>query len=217
MSDEDDNAAGDGQDPAEEGQDLIDPSRLSRYTRVKMFLEAAGLPMNDMLDILRRKPLRESDVVTDEHRELVIDLKASGCPDDVVARFFGISGDKCRRLFDWELDNGLQLRTGQVVRGLLINGVQLGDTSAQMGYLKLQPDLKWGSKHKNENIEPPPDPEDVQQQRKENEAFIAGITAGLSIDTTKFKPANKRTPQTVTKDKPKQVVYTGIVKKAKGE
>jgi hypothetical protein len=207
MSEEDDNAAG----------DVVDPSRLSRRARVIQFIEAAGLQINDVTDVLRRAPITLEDCVTDEHRDLVVDLKAADCSDEDVARFMRISKERCQRLFEWELANGERLRTVQHLRALNTNAIALGDTSAILGYLKMQPKLKWGTKHKNEEVEAPPDPEDAQIQRQQNEAFIAGITAGLSIDTTKFKAAKERTPTTVAKDKPKRVVYDGVVKKAKGE
>jgi hypothetical protein len=200
-------------------ENVVDPSRLSRTQRVKMFVESMGLTMNDMLEALKKHPVTmEEASVHPDVREMVIDLKASGCPDEVVARFMRISVPHCRRLFEWELDNGLALRTGQVVRGLMTNAIHLGDTSAQMGYLKLQPDLKWGSKHKNENIEPPPDPESVQEQRIKNEAFIAGITAGLAIDTTKHGITREAPKPKAEVAKPKGVTYAGtVVRKVKGD
>jgi hypothetical protein len=115
------------EDAAENG--ILDNSRRSRRQRVIDFIEASGLKFNDVLDVLRRAPLTLDDAVTDEHRDLVVDLKASGCPDEVVARFMRISEDRCKRLFSWELANGLALRTTQVVQALNVNAIQLGDTS----------------------------------------------------------------------------------------
>ncbi len=208
MSEEDENAA---------GEQLFDNSRRSREQRIRDFLEAAGLQMNDILKPIRDNPLRESDVVTDAHRELVIDLKASGCADDAVARFFGITREKALRLFEWELANGRQMRTAQVVRALNTNAIQLGDTSAQIGYLKNQPQEEWGTKHSQKNIEDPPPAEDELQRLSQNEAFIAGITAGLSVDTTRFKKAEPR-PAAAPKVAPKkQIGYTGTVRKPKGD
>jgi len=210
VSDEDDNAAGEA--------GILDNSRRSREQRIKDFLEAAGLKMNDILKPIRDNPLRESDVVTDDHRELVIDLKASGCPDVAVARFFGITPQKCERLFSWELANGRQMRTAQVVRALNTNAIHLGDTSAQIGYLKNQPQEEWGTKHSQKNIEDPPPAEDEIKRLSQNEAFIAGITAGLSIDTTKFKQAEPRAPAAAKVAKSKQVGYTGgTVRKTRGD
>jgi hypothetical protein len=211
MSDEDDNASSD------KPRGVFDNSRSTREQRIADFLGVAGLTLNTIMQPIRDNPLTESDVVTDAHRELVIDLRASGCSWEGIARFFNITQPKLERLFKWELENGRQLRTVSVTRALSVNAIALGDTSAQIGYLKNQPEEEWGTKHTMHEEEAPPDPENVQQQRKENEAFIAGITAGLSIDTTKFKAAKERTPATVAKDKPKQVVYNGVVKKAKGD
>jgi hypothetical protein len=210
MSDEDDNSAS--------SVAVFDNSRRSREQRIKDFLEAAGLSYNDMLDSVRKVPILE-DAVTDAHREMVIDLKASGCPDDVIARFLRISEPTCKRLFAWELANGLPLRTAQVVRATLTNAIQLGDTSAQLGYLKLQPDLKWGSKHKNEEVTAPPEGEDQAAQRAQNEAFVAGVTAGLMVDPDikrkvqdKVKPAIPAQPA-----KAKPVAYHATVRTPKGE
>jgi hypothetical protein len=210
MSDEDDNAAGDP-----EGA-FLDNSRRSRAQRVLDFIHAAGLQLNDVTSVLRRAPITLTDAVTDEHRELVIDLKASGCPDEDVARFFRISKDHCQRLFQWELENGMRLRTVQHVRALNVNATQLGDTSAILGYLKMQPDLQWGSKHTQKVVDEPPPPEGEKERLALNDAFIAGITAGLSVDTTKHRPAREK-PKVVVKEEPKKVSYTGTVRKAKGD
>jgi hypothetical protein len=210
MSDEEENAAGEA--------GILDNSRRSREQRIADFLGVAGLTLNDIMKPIREAPLVESDVVTDAHRELVIDLKASGCSNEGVAKFFNISLQKCQRLFDWELTNGRQLRTTSVVRGLSVNAIQLGDTSAQIGYLKNQPQEEWGTKHSQKNIEDPPPAEDELKRLSANEAFIAGITAGLSIDTTKFKKAEPR-PAAAPKVAPKkQIGYTTqTIRKAKGD
>lgn len=215
MSDEDDNAADDA--PQGDISGMFDNSRRTRAQRILDFIEAAGLKLNDVVDIIRKQPITLEDCVTDEHRDLVIDLKASGCPDEDVARFLRISKERCQRLFSWELENGQQLRTVQNVRALNINGTQLGDTSALLGYLKLQPNIQWGSKHTQKVTEEAPPTEDENARVAANEAFIAGITAGLSIDTTKYKPAAERKPLPVA-DKPKRVGYTGgTVRKPKGD
>jgi hypothetical protein len=207
MSDEDENAAG-----------ISDNSRRSREQRIADFLGVAGLTLNDIMKPIREAPLVESDVVTDAHRELVIDLKASGCSNEGVAKFFNISLQKCQRLFDWELTNGRQLRTTSVVRGLSVNAIQLGDTSAQIGYLKNQPQEEWGTKHSQKNIEDAPPHEEELQRLSQNEAFIAGITAGLSVDTTKFKKAEPRPPAASKVATKKQIGYnTGTVRKPKGD
>jgi|SRR5882724_3952391 len=207
MSEEDDNAAGIG-----------DNSRRSREQRIADFLGVAGLTLNDIMKPIRDNPLRESEVVNDAHRELVIDLKASGCADTAVARFFGITPQKCERLFGWELANGRQLRTTSVVRALSVNAIAIGDTSAQIGYLKNQPEEEWGTKHSMKQVEEAPPAEAESQRIAQNEAFIAGITAGLSIDTTKFK-APKERPQPVAANAPiKKLGYTNaVVRKAKGD
>jgi hypothetical protein len=208
MSDEDDNAAGSG---------ITDNSRRSREQRIADFLGVAGLTLNDIMKPIRDNPLAESEVVTDAHRELVIDLKASGCTDDGVARFFNISLQKCQRMFQWELTNGRQLRTTSVVRGLSVNAIQLGDTSAQIGYLKNQPQEEWGTKHSQKNIEDAPPAEDEVRRLADNESFLAGIVAGLNIDTTKFKPAPPRAKIAAPADT-KRVAYTGsTVRKPKGD
>lgn len=207
MSEEDENSAGIG-----------DNSRRSREQRIADFLGVAGLTLNDIMKPIREAPLVESDVVTDAHRELVIDLKASGCTDEGVAKFFNITVQKCQRLFQWELTNGRQLRTTSVVRGLSVNAIQLGDTSAQIGYLKNQPQEEWGTKHSQKNIEDPPPMEEELQRLSQNEAFIAGITAGLAIDTTKFKKPEERKPQVVKVAAPKKIGYAaGTVRKIKGD
>lgn len=207
MSDEDENAAGIG-----------DNSRRSREQRIADFLGVAGLTLNDIMKPIREAPLVESDVVTDAHRELVIDLKASGCTDEGVARFFNITIQKCQRLFQWELSNGRQLRTTSVVRGLSVNAIQLGDTSAQIGYLKNQPQEEWGTKHAVKQVEDAPPQENELARIAQNEAFIAGITAGLSIDTTKFKAPKERAQSAPAKAEPKKIAYTGqTVRKAKGD
>jgi hypothetical protein len=211
MSDEDDNAAGDP-----EGA-FLDNSRRSRAQRVLDFIHAAGLQLNDVTSVLRRAPITLDDAVTDEHRELVIDLKASGCPDEDVARFFRISKERCQRLFDWELSNGMRLRTVQHVRALNVNATQLGDTSAILGYLKMQPDLQWGSKHTQKVVDEPPPPEGEKERLAQNEAFIAGITAGLQIDVTKHRPPKERVKAAPVAAEPKKVGYTGTVRKAKGD
>lgn len=211
MSDEDDNAAG-------EAAGLFDNSRRSREQRVMDFLAAAGMTLNDIMRPIRDRPLTESDAVTDAHRELVIDLKASGCSDEGVARFFNITPEKAYRLFDWELKNGRQLRTASVVRSLNINAIALGDTSAQIGYLKNQPQEEWGTKHSQKNIEDPPPAEDELKRLSQNEAFIAGITAGLSVDTTRYKKAEPRAPAAIPpKTARPKVGYTGTVRKPKGD
>lgn len=210
MSDEDDNAAG------ESG--IADNSRRSREQRIKDFLEASGLKLNDMTRCIRENPLKESDVVLDEHRELVIDLKASGCSHEGVAKFFGITLQKCERLFPWELTNGRQMRTAQVVRALNTNAIHLGDTSAQIGYLKNQPQEEWGTKHSMKQVEDAPPAEAESQRIAQNEAFIAGITAGLSIDTTKFKAAKERSQPAAANAPVKKIGYTSpVVRKAKGD
>ena len=207
MSEEDDNASGIG-----------DNSRRSREQRIADFLGAAGLSLNDIMKPIRDNPLREADVVTDPHRELVIDLKASGCPDVAVARFFGITPQKCQRLFEWELANGRMVRTTSVVRALSVNAIAIGDTSAQIGYLKNQPQEEWGTKHSQKNIEDPPPAEDELKRLSQNEAFIAGITAGLAVDTTKFKKPEPRPAAAPKVAKVKQVAYTGgTVRKPKGD
>jgi hypothetical protein len=206
MSDEDDNAS-----------NGLDNSRRTREQRLADFLGVAGLTLNDIMKPVRDNPLTESDVVTDAHRELVIDLVASGCSREGVARFFRISLQKTERLFEWELANGRQLRTTSVVRGLSVNAIQLGDTSAQIGYLKNQPQEEWGTKHAVKQIEDAPPSETETARLAQNEAFIAGITAGLQIDVTKHRPAREK-PKVVVKEETKKVGYTGqTVRKAKGD
>lgn len=208
MSDEDDNAAGEAP---------LDNSRRTREQRIKDFLGVAGLELNDILSSVRKTPII-GDAVTDAHRECVIDLKASGCADEAVARFLGITRQMCERLFGWELANGRQLRTGQMVRALGVNGIMLGDTSAIIGYLKNQPQEEWGTKHSQKNIEDPPPMEEELQRLSQNEAFIAGITAGLSVDTTRFKKPEARAKAAAAVAPPKKVGYTtGTVRKAKGD
>lgn len=209
MSEEDDNAAGE--------VSVFDNSRRSREQRIRDFLETAGLTLSDMTKCIRENPLKESDAVTDEHRELVIDLKASGCSNEGVAKFFGITLQKAERLFSWELTNGRQMRTAQVVRSLNVNAIQLGDTSAQIGYLKNQPQEEWGTKHSQKNIEDAPPAEDEVRRLADNESFLAGIVAGLSIDTTKFKAAPPRA-KVAPAAETKRVAYTGgTVRKPKGD
>jgi hypothetical protein len=209
LSDEDDNAAGE--------EVPFDNSRRTREQRIRDFLGVAGLELNDILSSVRKNPII-ADVVTDAHRECVIDLRASGATREAVAKFLGISLQMAERIFPWELENGRRLRTGQVSRALLVNAVQLGDTSAMMGYLKNQPEEEWGTKHSQKNIEDPPPAEDEIKRLSQNEAFIAGITAGLSVDTTKFKKAEPR-PAAAPKvtAKPKIGYTAGTVRKPKGD
>lgn len=211
MSEEDDNAAGDG-------TSLFDNSRRSREQRVEDFIRAAGGSPNRVLDIIRKKPLKVKldDAVTDEHRELVIDLKASGCPDDVIARFFMISEDALKRLFAWELANGMPLRTVEFTQALRTNGVLLGDTSAILGYLRLQPDLKWKSKSQVDKDDGEHD--ERPEEKQANEEFIAGVIAGIQMDKTKFKPAAPRPVMPEAKQVPKKVGYNATtVRKPKQE
>jgi hypothetical protein len=210
LSDEDDNAAGPG---------LFDNSRSSREQRVRDFLAASGLTFNDILKPIRDNPLWDSEVVTEAHRELVIDLKASGCSDEGVARFFRITPQKCRRLFEWELDNGRQMRTAQVVRSLNVNAIHLGDTSAQIGYLKNQPQEEWGTKHSQKNVDTVETTPDDVERLSQNEAFIAGITAGLAIDAKYHKPAARREMAAAAKPAPgrKAITTSKPVTKARGD
>jgi hypothetical protein len=207
MTDEDDNAAGE--------EAPFDNSRRSREQRIRDFLAVAGLELNDMLTSVRKTPII-ADAVTDAHRECVIDLRASGCTREAVAKFLGITLQMAERLFPWELENGRRLRTGQMVRALGVNGIMLGDTSAILGYLKNQPEEEWGTKHSQKVVEDAPPQEDELARLSQNEAFIAGITAGLSIDTTKFKRPDRAPPKAVAEQSTKRVVYTGgVVRKTR--
>jgi hypothetical protein len=136
--------------------------------------------MNDMLDAARKRPITLEDCVTDERRDKVIDLKAAGFSDEAVAKFLRISKERCQRLFEWELESGRQLRTAQVTRALLFNAIQLGDTRAQIGYLKNQPQEDWGTKHEVKDRDDTP--KVLTEVQLANEAFIADIIAGLSTD-----------------------------------
>ena len=211
MSEEDDNAAG------ETGASVFDNSRRTREQRIKDFLEAAGMTLNDMLESVRKNPILE-DAVTEAHRDCVIDLRASGASEEAVARFFKITKEKCRRLFAWELENGRHLRTGQVTRALLTNGVLLGDTSALLGYLKNQPEEEWGTKHSQKNMDEAPPTEESIQSLAANEAFIAGITAGLAVDTTKYKKPSPRASNAPTPPKKQEKRgAVGVVRKPKAD
>jgi hypothetical protein len=200
VSEEDDNAAGDG-------TSLFDNSRRTRAQRVEDFIRAAGGSPNRVLEVIRKQPIRDTldAAVTDEHRELVIDLKASGCPDDVIARFFMISEHALQRLFAWELANGLPLRTVEFTQALRTNGVLLGDTSAILGYLRLQPDLAWKSKSQVDKDDG--EREERPEEKQANEEFIAGVIAGLTIDKTKFKPAERVAPKPAAAPVVKKIGY----------
>jgi hypothetical protein len=199
--------------------DVLDNSRRSRKQRVLDFIQAAGLELNDVMELLQREPLTLEDCVTDAHRDIVIDLKACDCPDEDVAKFLRISKERCQRLFAWELAHGEKLRTLQHLRSLNTNSIQLGDTSAALGYLKMQPNIKWGTKHtQKEETAPPPDAV-LDAQRASNEAFIQGLTAGLMIDPNIRRQVTERTPVAAGESaaKPKKIGYNGTQRKAKGD
>jgi hypothetical protein len=200
-------------------EDVLDNSRRSRKQRVLDFIQAAGLEFNDVMELLRREPLTLEDCVTDAHRDIVIDLKACDCADEDVAKFLRISKERCQRLFEWELAHGEKLRTLQHLRSLNTNSIQLGDTSAALGYLKMQPNIKWGTKHtQKEESAPPPDAV-LDAQRTANEAFIQGLTAGLMIDPTIKRAVTERpkAAEVPAEAKSKRIGYNGPQRKAKGD
>lgn len=159
------------------------------------------------------------DLVTDEHRDLVLDLRAGGLSQDAIAVTLGMSKASCQKLFAYELETGLNIAVAAVSTALLHNGMG-GETAAALGFLKNHPELAWNSKSQVTGKDGKDLIPENASQVEANQILLAGMLTALSTDKTKFKrPAkDKLKPvKVVESDKPKPVKAGTTRKKAKGD
>lgn len=159
------------------------------------------------------------DLVTDKHRELVLDLRGAGLKQEAIASILGISRDAVMKHFKYELETGLALSEAAAATALMHIGLT-GDEKALTNYLKNHPDFKWGTKTQVTGKDGAALIPENATQAEANQVLLSGILTALSTDKTKFKrPAkDKLKPiKVVESDKPKPVKAGTTRKKAKGD
>lgn len=204
----DDNTAADNGEP-----DYVS-AKQERYRR---FIELGGLEtIYERLKAYRRKPVL-ADMVTDQHRDLVLDLRAGGMRQEKIAVVLGISKERLQLLFPLELETGVDTAEAAAAISLHMLGLA-GDAAANVSFLRHHPELRWGSKSQITGKDDAPLIPEQASQAEANQIFLASILTALSTDKAKFKkPIDKvKAPKTVQSDKVKLPKPTTL-KRPKGD
>jgi hypothetical protein len=193
--------------------------RTQQDIRRERFMALGG----DKTLFMRLKDYRDrpvlGDLVTDEHRQLVMDMRAGGMKQETIATVIGMSKASLQKLFPVELESAVELTEAALALSLTHSGMA-GDTPAALGYLKSHPELKWGSKSQITGKDGKELVPDNATQLEANQILLAGILSELSTDKTKFKRPGKEKPKAakvVESDKLKPVARKGIMRRAKGD
>lgn len=203
----------DDQDDSEHGN-----YRTAQDIRRERFMALGG----DKTMFMRLREYRDrpvlGDLVTDEHRDLVMDMRAGGLSHDAIAGVLGISKGSCQTLFDYELRAGVDLGQAAAASALLHNGMA-GDTAAALGYLKNHPDLKWTSKSQVTGKDGKDLIPENASQAEANQIFLANVLQAMSTDKKLHKPAKDkpRPAKVVESAKPKPAKAGTTLKRAKGD
>jgi len=159
------------------------------------------------------------DLVTDKHRELVLDLRGAGLKQEAIAAILGISRDAVMKHFAYELEVGLAMSEAAAATALMQIGLA-GDEKAITNYLKNHPEFKWGTKTQVTGKDGKDLIPENATQAEANQIFLAKVLAAVSTDKKLFKPPKKdklKTIKVVESDKPKPIKAGATMKRAKGD
>lgn len=171
-------------------------------------------------DELKKLPPLE-ELVTDAHRQMVLDLAMSGLSQNVVARCMGISKERLRALFMTEIKTAYPVAHANMANTLFVNGLS-GDTGAALGWLRNHNRTKWGSISKVEKTDKgaAQDGAEVDALKRVGEDLLAGALTMMSTDKTLYKRPKKDNPKpvkVVPSNKLKPVKAGITLKKPKGD
>lgn len=179
------------------------------------FIELGG---GSTIDMDLRKMPKLADLVTQQHRDMVKDLTASGLANEAVARIMGISKERLQALFEYELGTGYEIAHSSVARALYLKAVS-GDAYAGINWIKLHNRSQWAEK--SERTEKGQEQEKdvtVEAARAANEAFLAAMVSGIAIDSKLKRPeGEKRQAGAKVPDKVAVKKLPEVMKKPKGD
>ena len=196
-------------DTVEDEQDLTE-----RAKRRRLFAELGyGRPLTEDIKAAGRL----SEVLSDRHKQLVSDLCAAGLSTAEIARILGISSERCLELFEYELGTSFELTKAAIARTQALKAID-GDTAAAALWLRNHNRSDWASKSYHHNTdESKGEAGDSSDAKSLNEAFIAGIIAGLQVDTAHKRVAGRREPVTIEVAQPAKAKPKQLVKRIKGD
>lgn len=128
------------------------------------------------------------DLITDEHRELVSELAATGLPHESIARILKIAKSTLQDHFKYELETGFELAKANMSRTVIINATKMGDASAALRWLQLHPDSGWAEKRERTDREREADTDDGRRQIEAAQSMVNALIAGMSTAPALYRP-----------------------------
>lgn len=199
--------------PEQEDQDSEYVAR--RNMVAERFIELGG---GSTIDMDLRKMPKLADLVTQQHRDMVKDLTASGLANEAVARIMGISKERLQALFEYELGTGYEIAHSTVARALYLRAVS-GDSYAGINWIKLHNRSQWAEKRENTDKGAEQEKDAIVEATKAaNEALLNALIAGIASDPKlKHAPTEKRQAAAKSADKVVAKKLPETLKKPRGD
>lgn len=171
-------------------------------------------------DEIKKLPKLE-ELVTDAHRDMVVDLASSGLSQNAVARCMGISKERLRTLFMNEIKTAYPVAHANMVNTLFVNGLA-GDSGAALGWIRNHNRTKWGTISKVEKTEKGAEQAsaEVAATKQAGIDLVNMLLTGMSTDKNLFKRPTKgqQEPAKVVESVKTKPVKPGVTRtKVKGD
>lgn len=198
--------------PDEQNEDSEYVAR--RNMVAERFIELGG---GSTIDMDLRKMPKLADLVTQQHRDMVKDLTASGLANEAVARIMGISKERLQALFEYELGTGYEIAHSSVARALYLKAVS-GDAYAGINWIKLHNRSQWAEKSERTEKGAEQDKDATADAIKAaNEALLAALIGGIATAPELKRPEVKRQAAATQPDKVAVKKLPAVMKKPKGD
>lgn len=189
-----------------------------RMTRLERFRQlGGGKPIHEDVIAIGAMPTLAVEI-TPKHRELVMELAATGMSQETAARILGISKERLQTLFDKEWDVGFDLASGDMQRTIRLNG-KMGDSWSAVQWLRYHPRSKFSDKTERTDKGAEQDKDiNAEAVKAANDALVAALISGIATDPKLKRPAEqKRQAATVAPAKVAAKKLPAVVKKPKGD
>lgn len=171
-------------------------------------------------DEIKKLP-KLDELVTDAHRDMVLDLARSGLSQKAVALSMGVSKTRLRELFLPELKTAYPVAHANMTNVLFVNGLA-GDSNSALAWVRNHNRTKWGTISKVEKTEKGAEQAtaEVAATKQAGIDLVNMLLTGMSTDKNLFKrPAKgQQEPTKVVESVKTKPVKPGVTRtKVKGD